>query len=123
MVAYDANNYGYYGRRVQIAFADLDADGRPELLAGSSWNVLVSALGFPSEPRGDADADGIVTDADIDALAAYFYGNRAGARPAEDVNADGAIRPDDLFYLINYRRGTGAAPPAALPPTTSGDHR
>jgi hypothetical protein len=47
----------------------------------------------------------------MDALAAHFYGSRIAAPPAADVNADGSIRPDDLFYLINYRRGSGAAPP------------
>jgi hypothetical protein len=111
IVAYDAHNYAYTGNRVQLTFADLNGDGRPELLAGSSWEASVSVLGFASEPRGDIDADGVVTDADIDVLAAYLYGNRTAIQPAADVNADGAIRPDDLFYLINYRRGTGASPP------------
>lgn len=110
-VAYDAHNYSYTGNRVQLTFADLNGDGRPELLAGSSWEASVSVLGFASEPRGDVDSDGIVTDADIDALAAYFYGNRTATQPTADVNGDGAIRSDDLFYLINYRRGTGAPPP------------
>jgi hypothetical protein len=82
----------------------------------------VAALGFASEPRGDADSDGTVTDADMDALAAFLYGNRTAAQPAADVNADGAIRADDLFYLINYRRGTGAPPPAVLS-TAKGDQQ
>jgi hypothetical protein len=114
-VAYDAHNYSYVGDRVQLTFADLNGNGRPELLTGSSWDAAVSVLGFPSEPRGDVDSDGVVTDFDIDALAAYLYGTRTATQPAGDVNADGAIRPDDLFYLINYRRGTGAAPPASMP--------
>jgi hypothetical protein len=115
VVAYDAHSYSYTGNQVQLTFADLNGDGRPELLAGSSWEASVSVLGFASEPRGDVDSDGIVTDADIDALAAYFYGNRTATQPAADVNGDGAIRPDDLFYLINYLRGTGAPPPASMP--------
>ena len=114
-VAYDAHNYSYTGDRVQLKFSDLNGDGRPELLTGSSWEASLSVLGFASEPRGDVDSNGVVADADIDALAAYLYGNRTAIQPAADVNADGAIRPDDLFYLINYRRGTGAPPPAALP--------
>ena len=94
-----------------MSFADLDGDGRPELLTGSGADLSISVLGWSSEPRGDVNLDGVVTDADIDALAAYFYGSGAAAQPGDDVNADGAIRPDDLFYLINYRRGTGAPPP------------
>jgi hypothetical protein len=97
----------------KIAFHDVDNDGRPELLVGTSSAATLATLGWSSELRGDADADGLVTDSDIDALAAYFYGNRTAIEPAADVNADGTIRPDDLFYLINFRRGTGAPPPAS----------
>ena len=94
-----------------ISFTDVDGDGRPELLLGTNADLSVTALAWSSEARGDADTDGIITDADIDALAAHFYGDHPAAPPTADVNADGAVRPDDLFYLINYRRGTGAAPP------------
>jgi len=99
------------GGSVQLTLADIDGDGRPELLTGAPGDVAVIALGWNSELRGDVNYDGVVTDADIDALAAYFYGNRTGTQPAADVNGDGAVRPDDLYYLINYRRGTGAPPP------------
>ena len=105
----DTHNYSAVDQ-VHLTFTDLNGDSRPELLAGSSWEASVSVLGFPSEPRGDADSDGVVTDLDIDALAAYFYGGHTATQPAADVNGDNAIRPDDLFYLINYRRGTGPAP-------------
>jgi hypothetical protein len=114
-VAHLPPSYPYSSDAVKIAFTDLNGDGRPELLTGSSSEASVSVLGFAGEPRGDANSDGVVTDADIDALAAYLYGNRTAIQPAADVNADGVIRSDDLFYLINYRRGTGAPPPAALP--------
>jgi hypothetical protein len=110
-----------YGNYFQIAFTDVDGDGRPELLAGGSSSATIAVLGWNSEPRGDANSDGLVTDADIDALAAFLYGNSTATQPAADVNADGAIRPDDLFYLINYRRGTGAPPPAQ--PAGSGEPR
>jgi len=96
---------------VKTAVPDLDGDGRPELLLATDRNVSISSLGWPTESRGDADADGVVTDQDIDALAAYLYGNRAAVAAPADVNGDGTVRPDDLFYLINYRRGTGNAPP------------
>jgi hypothetical protein len=109
--SFGTNGYG----NTRIAFTDVNGDGRPELLAGSSIAATLATLGWNSEPRGDADSDGVVTDLDIDALAAYLYGNRTATQPAADVNGDGAIRPDDLFYLINYRRGTGAPPPASQP--------
>lgn len=99
------------GGSVLLTLADIDGDGRPELLTGGPNDVAIFALGWSSEPRGDVNSDGVVTDADIDALAAYFYGSRTGTQPVADVNGDGAIRPDDLYYLINYRRGTGAPPP------------
>lgn len=112
--AYDtiSQSFGPSYFNTKIAFTDVDGDGRPELLAGGYSAASIATLGWPSEPRGDADSDGVVTDLDIDALAGYFYGNRAGIQPAADVNADGSIRPDDLFYLINFRLGTGAPPPA-----------
>jgi len=106
--SFGTNGYG----NTRIAFKDVNGDGRPELLVGSSNAATVATVSWNSEPRGDADSDGVVTDLDIDALAAYFYGNRTATQPAADVNGDGAIRSDDLFYLINYRRGTGAPPPA-----------
>jgi hypothetical protein len=113
--SFGTNGYG----NTHIAFKDLDGDGRPELLVGSSSAATVAVLGWPSEPRGDVDSDGVVTDLDIDALAAYLYGSRLATQPAADVNGDGAIRPDDLFYLINYRRGTGVPPPAQPAPSHS----
>lgn len=109
--AYDTISQPLGESFMKLQFADLDGDGRAELLTGSSNSASINGIGYASEPRGDADSDGLLTDGDMDSLAAYFYGNRAAVPPAADVNADGAIRPDDLFYLINYRRGTGAAPP------------
>jgi len=119
-VAYNA--YASSVDQVQLTFADLNGDGRPELLTGSSLEASLSVLGFPSEPRGDVDSDGVVTDADIDRLAAYLYGNSTATQPAADVNGDNAIRSDDLFYLINYRRGSGPAPSMSKP-IPSGDSR
>jgi FG-GAP repeat len=110
--AYDTISAPLYGEGpVDIEFVDLDGDGRPELLGGGNYNASIAVVGLATEPRGDADSDGLVTDADMEALAAFLYGNAAATQPAADVNADGGIRPDDLFYLINYRRGTGAPPP------------
>jgi len=98
-------------RPVAMSFADVTGDGRVELIAGSSNGYTIAALGWNDEVHGDVDSDGVLTDGDIDALAAYLYGNGSTFHPAADVNGDTAIRPNDLFYLINYRKGTGAPPP------------
>jgi hypothetical protein len=94
-----------------LTFSDINGDGTPEMLAGTVHNSEVSLLHFSGEPRGDSDDDQLVTDADMDALAQYFFGNGAVPSAGGDVNGDTSLRADDLFYLINYRRGTGAAPP------------
>jgi hypothetical protein len=94
-----------------LSFADVTGDGRPELLHGAYNSFTVASLAWNDELHGDADADGISTDGDIDALASYLYGSGGAFHPGADVNGDATVRPDDLFYLINYRKGTGAPPP------------
>jgi len=94
-----------------MSFTDVTGDGRPELVTGGYYSFTIASLGWADEVHGDVDSDGISTDADIDALASYLYGAGTRFHPAADVNGDTVIRADDLFYLINYRRGTGAPPP------------
>jgi hypothetical protein len=94
-----------------IDFVDVTGDGRPEIIAGGYRSYTVASLGWSDELHGDVDSDGVSTDADIDALASYLYGAGTRFHPAADVNGDTVIRADDLFYLINYRRGTGPPPP------------
>jgi len=60
-----------------FAVGDLDGDGRPELLAGSYSDASIHTLGWQSDPRGDADSDGVVTDADLDAGGNYTGGSVA----------------------------------------------
>jgi len=86
-------------------------DTTSELLLSYSYSIELQSLSLSRYARGDFDGDGVVADADIDALALYLYGGGPGAPPAADVNSDGTVSGDDLFYLINYRKGTGAAPP------------
>ncbi|HVR39775.1 MAG TPA: FG-GAP-like repeat-containing protein [Thermoanaerobaculia bacterium] len=93
-----------------ISFADIDGDGRQEMFL-DRYNLLeIYATGYASEPRGDANGDTTVTDADIDALAQHFYGDLRGVSTAADVDGDDAITQRDLYYLINYRKAGGPAP-------------
>jgi len=94
-----------------LEFADVTGDGRPEMLLSTYGSTHVDLFGLDTDPRGDADSDDVVHDADMDALSRWFYGDRQGIGTGADVNGDFSVAPDDLFYLINYRRGTGAAPP------------
>ena len=94
-----------------MSFTDVTGDGRPEILAGGYRGYTVASLGWSDELHGDADGDGLSTDGDIDALASFLYGAGSRFHPAADVNGDTVIRADDLFYLINYRKGSGAPPP------------
>jgi len=91
-------------------FADVDGDGRKELFVNRAATFEIYAVDFASEPRGDANGDAIVSDADIDALAQHFYGDLRGVSSASDVDGDDAITQRDLFYLVNYRRAGGPAP-------------
>lgn len=94
-----------------FALADTTGDGAPELLLSTHTTTQVDLFGFDTDPRGDADGDGNAFDDDIDALAQWLYGAGPGIDAAADANGNFAVQPDDLIYLINYHRGTGAAPP------------
>jgi hypothetical protein len=94
-----------------LRFQDVNGDGAPELIAGTQTGASIDLIALSSAPRGDADNDGLVTDADMDAVARYYFGDGTIPAAGADVNGDSSLRADDLFYLINYRRGTGAAPP------------
>ena len=93
-----------------IAAFETNGDSSPELLISYTYSIDLMSFSLSRYARGDFDGDGVVTDADIDALALYLYGGGPGAPPAADVNSDGGVAGDDLFYLINYKRGTGPAP-------------
>lgn len=86
-------------------------DTTSELLVSYSFSIELRSVSLTRYARGDFDGDGIVSDADLDALALYLYGGGPGAPPAADVNSDGVVSGEDLFYLINYKKGTGAPPP------------
>lgn len=92
-------------------FLDVDGDGTHELLFSTWYSAEIDLFSFSTDPRGDADGDGQVFDSDLHALSEYLYGDGTLPRAGADANGDFSVAPDDLFYLINYRRGTGAPPP------------
>jgi hypothetical protein len=96
---------------VDLSLVDYNGDGTRELISATSTGAGLDLIDTSDHPRGDADDDDLVTDADMDLLAEHFFGEGNVPAAGGDVNGDTTLRPDDLFYLINYRRGTGAAPP------------
>jgi hypothetical protein len=98
------------GQINSIGSYETTGDTNPEMLLSYYYSIELNSFSLSRYARGDFDGDGLVTDADIDALALYLYGGGPGSGPAADVNSDGAVAADDLFYLINYKRGTGPAP-------------
>ena len=95
---------------LDIGFAEVTGDQYPELLISTSRAYEILAIGSTTEPRGDVDRDGTVTDVDIETLTRYLLADGAGIAPSADVDGNGRVDLADLFYLIHYRRGTGPAP-------------
>lgn len=87
----------------QPLFSGPLAEYRPLLQAG--------ALSL-CPPRGDLDASGAISIADITFMIAYLF--RGGPAPspleASDVNCDGATKVSDLTYLIEYLFRSGPDP-------------
>ncbi|MBV8519358.1 MAG: VCBS repeat-containing protein [Acidobacteria bacterium] len=105
-----AAEYAFPGASI-LQLADMNGDGAAEMILAGSSSAEVDLIALASAPRGDADNDGVVADTDMDTLARYFFGDGKVPAAGADVNGDLSLRADDLLYLINYRRGTGAAPP------------
>jgi hypothetical protein len=95
----------------RLQFVDVNGDGATELIGGNQYGAEVDLITLSSTERGDADNDGVRTDDDMDAIARLFFGDGKVPAAGADVNGDTSLGADDLFYLVNYRRGTGAAPP------------
>lgn len=96
---------------VDFDFLDVSGDGTPELIFSGYGGAEIDLIASTAAPRGDADGDGLVLDSDLDALSRYLYGDGTMPRAGADANGDFSVHPEDLFYLINYRKGTGAPPP------------
>jgi len=88
----------------------------PCLAENSVCGQQIGALGIGSECTdylcGDADGDGYVAWPDVWFLRDCYF--RGGPLPepvgAGDPNCDGMIAIDDLIYLVEFLRGTGAYP-------------
>ncbi|HEY0144215.1 MAG TPA: FG-GAP-like repeat-containing protein [Thermoanaerobaculia bacterium] len=93
-----------------MRFASLPGSAQPLLLRGYVDGYEIDAADTKDTPRGDVNLDGTMTDVDLDALARYFFADGPGIPLAANVNGNLPIDGYDLFYLINYRKGTGPAP-------------
>jgi hypothetical protein len=96
---------------VDLSLVDYNGDGTRELISATNTGAGLDLIDTSDDPRGDADDDDLVTDDDMDVLAEHFFGDGNVPAAGGDVNGDSALRAEDLFYLINYRLGTGEAPP------------
>jgi hypothetical protein len=96
---------------VDFDFLDISGDGMPELILAGWGGAEIDLIASAAAPRGDADGDGLVLDSDLHALSEYLYGDGTLPRAGADATGDFSVHPEDLFYLINYRKGTGAPPP------------
>jgi len=81
-----------------VTLADLDQDGEADVAASSSSGdlVVVSLHSPPPEP-GDANCDGRIDSADLDAvLSRIFLPGCAGA----DVDGDGRVGAADVVLVV-----------------------
>jgi hypothetical protein len=77
--------------------------------------------------RGDANADGLVTLADVAVLnGTLFWGIEPPCRAAADADDNGYIGPEDVFLLEKFLLGPGGPPvapyPSSGPDTTTTGH-
>lgn len=93
-----------------MRFASLPGSAQPLLLRGYVDGYEIDAADTKETPRGDVNLDGTMTDLDLDAFARYLYADGPGIPVSANVNGSLPIDGYDLFYLINYRKGTGPAP-------------
>lgn len=79
-------------------------------LTANDFDVIQLGWRPASDGRGDVNADGSVTVADIFYLINYLFA--AGPPPigVGDANSDGAVAVGDIFYLINFLFAAGSPP-------------
>jgi hypothetical protein len=112
-----------YGANYKLICDDLDETGGKG--SSTSYKLMVSAGGQPSPigngnsthyklmagyvgatfvQRGDANADAVISSADVVYLINYLFIGGPEPMPLEagDPNCDGAVSSADVVYLINY---------------------
>jgi hypothetical protein len=99
------------GSRVNdLSVADVNGDGRSELIAGSFNAAEISLIGLPTEMRGDVNGDAVIAENDIDQLVDYLFSTGTGLSPTGDANADERLSGEDAFALIHYQFSGGSLP-------------
>jgi hypothetical protein len=91
------------GRSDSLRVADLDIDGRPEIILNVGFGLRVFNL-ILNIPTGDVNRDGCVDDADLLFVLCQF-GETGNNIPA-DVNRDGQVDDADLITVL-FNFGTG----------------
>jgi hypothetical protein len=89
-----------------LSIADYDKDGNVDITdLTMSVNVLYgpNSLGTLQYGRGDANADGVVDQRDLDFLIAFLFTGGPGPNPIglADMDLDGVLDVTDLTYLVS----------------------
>lgn len=91
------------GQSDSLRIADLDNDGRPEIILNVGIGLRVFNLVF-NFPTGDVDRNGCVDDADLLLLLCQF--GESGSNIPADLNQDGHVDDADLLIvLFNFGAG------------------
>lgn len=93
-----------------LTVQDATGDGRPDLLVDGYNSCEIDLIGLTTYSRGDANEDGVINSADADALMPFVAKGTSGASPAGDFDADERIGVEDVFQVLGYVYGGGAAP-------------
>ena len=103
--SFSGKSEGEYYYRVRA----LDADG--EWGDFSEFRKVIVS-GTPSFVCGDANGDGVVTQADVGYLIEYLHKDGPAPDPLEagDADGDGDVDKDDAGYLIDYLHKDGPEP-------------
>jgi len=93
----------------------VNSGGEPSAIGISQSNTYMMQAGYvlaSSFKRGDPNADGSISSADVVFLIDYLFKNGPKPCPVEagDANCDGAISSADVVFLIDYLFKGGPSP-------------